>query len=196
MKRIFVVAALIIQTLWFQSVDAQSYEKILSRQKVVINYDDHTVVTYTEPVEKVSLNNDCYYYWLSGQNINVTQGGFSGKLLNGSFEAFYLDKNLKESGWFLNGLKVGDWKHWNESGVLIDQYVWKDGKKDGQYRRYDANGREIEYGSYQHDLLDGKQVVVGDSTQVTYYKHGKVIQHHQLMPKFINKIIHPAKSTK
>jgi antitoxin component YwqK of YwqJK toxin-antitoxin module len=195
MKNMFVTAVLIIQALSFLSVQAQSYQDILARQKVIINYDDHTVVTYTKPVKKLLPKNDRYYYWLSGNSINVTQAGFSGKPLNGSFVSFYLNKNLKESGQFVNGLKVGEWKNWNDQGVLTDKYVWKGGKKNGLYQKYNSDGKRIEYGSFRNDLLEGKRTVIVDSLQVSYYKQGKLVHRRQLIPKFINKLFHPVKAT-
>ena len=194
MKTIFVITSLlIIQAFYLRPVQAQSYEALTS-QKVVINLDDHTIVTYTRPRGRISTHNDCSYYWLSGQSIHVTQGGFSGKLLNGSYESFYLNKNLKESGNFLDGVKIGEWKNWTDQGVLTDQYIWKAGKKNGKYRKFSPEGKEIEYGCYQNDLLHGKQVIVGDSLHVIHYKHGKVIQRRQFLPGFMNKIIHLSKS--
>jgi hypothetical protein len=195
MKNMFVTAVLILQALSFVSVKAQSYQDILARQKVIINYDDHTVVTYTKSVEKVLPKNDSYYHWLSGSSINVTQGGFSGKLLNGSFESFFLNKNLKESGQFVNGLKVGKWKSWDDKGVLTDKYVWKGGKKNGHYQKFNSDGKQIEYGSFRNNLLDGKRTVVVDSLQISYYKQGKLVNRRHLIPKFINKLFHPVKAT-
>lgn len=192
----FVSAVLIIQALSFLSVKAQSYEDILARQKVIINYDDHSVVTYTTPEKKVLPKNNSYYYWFSGNSINVTQAGFSGKLLNGSFQSFYLNKNLKESGQFVKGLKVGEWKNWNDQGVLTDKYSWKAGKKNGHYQKFNTDGKAVEYGSFRNDLLEGKRTVIGDSLQIDYYKKGKVVHHRQLIPKFINKLVHPSKATR
>jgi hypothetical protein len=196
MKKIVIIVSLVMHSLYSPLAEAQSYKKALSSQKVIINFDDHTIVAYTKPTGKVSPQSDRYYYWLSGQSINVTQGGFSGKLLNGSFESFYLNKNLKESGSFASGLKNGEWNHWNDQGVLIGQYVWKAGKKSGKYINFNSAGEEIEYGSYKDDLLDGKQVVVSDTLQTTYYKQGKVTEYRPLMPRFVKKVIHPFKSAK
>ena len=75
------------------------------------------------PVAKPNL----YYYWYYTNGIHSTQGGFSGKLLDGQFNAYYLNKSLKEQGSFKKGLKNGTWKSWNEDGTLKLTSNWKNG---------------------------------------------------------------------
>ena len=67
------------------------------------------------------------YYWYSDNGIHTSQGGFSGKLLNGRYEASYLNHNLKEQGTFKKGLKDGVWKSWNDDGTLSEAANWKNG---------------------------------------------------------------------
>jgi len=70
---------------------------------------------------------DRFYYWYSANAIHATQGGFSGKLLNGLYNEYYLDKNIKQQGFFKNGLKDGVWKTWKEDGTLAALSNWKNG---------------------------------------------------------------------
>jgi len=70
---------------------------------------------------------DRFYYWYSANAIHATQGGFSGDLLNGLYNEYYLNKNLKTQGVFKKGLKEGLWKAWNEDGTLNNITNWKDG---------------------------------------------------------------------
>ncbi len=96
--------------------------------KVRIAEDDKTILA-----EIISVNSNpkakpgLFYYWYTANSIHVTQGGFSGKLLNGTYTEFYLNKNLEEQGNFKKGLKNGVWKRWNEDGTLDRVTEWKNG---------------------------------------------------------------------
>lgn len=126
--------------------NGQRYVKDVLTHKVVINQVDRSIVAYVKPVKQVSLDTDKRYYWFSTNQINSTQGGFSGKLLNGSYQEFYASKQLKESGYLDKGLKSGVWKNWDESGKLKDDYSWKSGKMNGVYHKYDSVGKVQEMG--------------------------------------------------
>lgn len=167
-------------------VNAQSYSDIFLSHRVTVRSDDHTVVAYVKPVKGVSILNDRTYYWFSGNQINTTQGGYSGKLLHGEYQDFYSNKKLKESGDFSKGLKDGIWKTWNENGILNELFTFKNGQRNGVYTKYDQTGGVIEKGSYKNDLLSGQQTIsVGDSVKVISYKGGKVKQNKSMLPKFI-----------
>src|SRR5690606_36552591 len=62
------------------------------------------------------LRSDKFYTWTKAQQINQTQGGASGDLLNGLYSAYYADKQLASQGNFKGGLKVGRWTSWNVQG--------------------------------------------------------------------------------
>ena len=96
--------------------------------KVRIAEDDKTILAEIIPVNSnPKAKAHLFYFWYSANLIHVTQGGFSGKLLNGSYSEFYLNKNLAEQGAFKKGLKNGIWKSWNEDGTLNQVTRWKDG---------------------------------------------------------------------
>jgi len=91
-----------------------------------------------------------YYFWYGANLIHATQGGYSGKLLNGEYDEYYQNKNLKQKGVFKKGLKDGDWKTWNEDGSLSRLATWKNGvivlpdsvsfwKKLNIFRKRDGN---------------------------------------------------------
>lgn len=156
----------------------QSYSDAFLNYKVTAHYPDHNVVAYAKPAERVSLLSDRVYYWFAGNEIHFTQGGYSGKLLNGDYQDYYMNKNLKESGSFDKGLKKGIWKNWTEEGLLKDQVSYKKGKKSGVYLKYDTTGKVSQKGKYNNDLLNGKQLMfIGDSTRIIYYKAGKLTSH-------------------
>ncbi len=157
--------------------------------KVIVNHNDYTIVAYVKPTNKIYVESDRLYYWFSTNLIKSTQGGYSGKLLNGRYQEFFLNKNLKELGAFRAGLKTGKWKSWDDAGKLKEEYYWDSGKRNGTYAKYDSLGRQREKGKYRNDLLNGKQtVMIGDSTKITYFKKGKPTAEPHFFPKFIRNI--------
>lgn len=117
------------------------------------------------------------YYWYSSNTVHSTQGGYSGKLLNGSYTEYYLNKNLKEQGMFKNGLKTGTWKNWNEKGNLLSIVNWDAGIKSGKFELLDDGGVLKTSGSYRNNELDGniKNYITADSVTIVRYKNGKVV---------------------
>lgn len=96
--------------------------------KVRITEPDKTILVEINPVNHTStIKPGLFYYWYSANAIHSTQGGFSGKLLNGLYTEFYLNKNLKEQGTYKKGLKDGIWKSWNEDGTLSQAAKWRNG---------------------------------------------------------------------
>lgn len=97
--------------------------------KVRITDTGKTILAEIAPVSShLKANTKVLYYWYSADAIHATQGGYSGKLLNGLYnEYYYPDKNLKEQGTFKNGLKEGIWKTWNTNGTLHSITKWKHG---------------------------------------------------------------------
>ncbi len=109
------------------SVSAQKYQDYVL-DKVRIVEPDKIIQAEILPVTtEPRIKSDRFYYWYSSNKIHFTQGGFSGKLLNGGYNEYYLNKNLKEQGNFKKGLKDGAWKSWNEEGTLSQLSIWKNG---------------------------------------------------------------------
>lgn len=171
------------------SASGQRDGKNLLSHKIIVNQDDCTIVAYVKPVRGLPVETDKLYYWFSANKIKSTQGGYSGKLLNGDYRSSYPNKNLKELGYFYKGLKTGIWKSWSQSGKLNEDYTWNFGRKNGIYHKYDSLGRVLEKGKYRNDVLNGKQeILVGDSTKTVYYNRGKVTTPTSIVPGFIRRI--------
>src|SRR5882757_6884108 len=74
--------------------------------KIRIIESDKNITAEIKPVKsEPSLEPDRFYNWYSSNQIKQTQGGYSGKLLNGQYNEFYLNKSLKTQGNFDRGLK-------------------------------------------------------------------------------------------
>jgi len=185
---------IVIFTLITHVVMGQYSTKDFLSHKIIVNHDDYTIVAYVKPTRRIYIESDLLYYWFSTSLIKSTQGGYSGKLLNGSYQELFLNKNLKELGAFRAGLKTGNWKSWDESGRLKEEYSWDSGKRNGAYSKYDSLGRLSEKGKYRNDLLSGKQTrLIGDSTNIVYYKKGKIVPKPHIVPKFIRNIFSRSK---
>src|SRR4051812_4990317 len=100
----------------FQLFSQKGFDLAIN-QKVVIRFEDRIVnVDLLQSDKKVKAQDDKYYHWYNSNDIKITRGGFSGKLLHGHYTEYYLNKNLKEKGQFKNGLKTGEWKSWYLNG--------------------------------------------------------------------------------
>jgi hypothetical protein len=145
--------------------------------RVRITDADRTLLIETLPVTsgpKVSPFRS--YFWYSANVVHSTQGGFSGKLLNGAYHEFYINKNLKEEGSFKSGLKDGLWKNWSETGVLLQAIKWKNGIRNGKFSLFDDQGKLTRTGTYKDDLYQGKiRSFEKDSVSTTIYSKGKVV---------------------
>lgn len=140
---------------------------------VTIHQENDVIVASVIPCKVNKPLVDRNYYWLSGNRINKTQGGFSGKLLNGAYKAFYEHKNLKESGSYRNGLQSGLWKYWNQDGVLLRTVHFADGFKQGLETIYDSIGNVNEQRMYNEGKYHGKLLKLnGDSIVTEKYKNG------------------------
>lgn len=149
--------------------------KSFAQEKLILraNYDDKKVIAYYH-TKSVSPENDVFYYWTSKREIHHSKGDYSGMLLNGAYEEFFLSNQLKKKGQFTDGVKDGEWKQWYESGQLQSIYNWSDGKKSGKYFLYSEEGKLLKRGSYSDDLLHGKQYdLSSDSVVVTKFSKGK-----------------------
>ena len=159
------------------------------QNKVRISQEERTLQFETIPVTSVpAVRAEKTYYWYSANGIHTTQGGFSGKLLNGSYRAYYPNKNLKEAGTFYAGLKDGLWKSWKEDGTLTREVSWKRGVRSGRFVLYNDSGQVNTAGQYKNNVMDGHvRFSAGkDSTRVVRYQNGKIVPEKAPLLQRIN----------
>jgi len=144
-------------------------------QNITINYSDYFVYINILPDDpEIKPKNDLYYYWYGANDVKRTKGGYSGKLLHGSYTEYYSNKNLKSQGRFKYGLKTGEWKSWHFSGEYDEICTWRKGKKHGVSRVYNDKGELIRESFYKNDELHGKTKVFNSgSIETIRYRHGK-----------------------
>lgn len=86
----------------------------------------------------------------------------------------YLDNHIKDSTYFVNGLRDGSSVFYVE-GKLISQTQWMQGKRNGAYREYDpTTGKLIVLGSFTEDKRDGiwRKYQDGKLVSVEDYENG------------------------
>jgi len=108
-----------------------------------------------------------FYYWYSSNAIKKTQGGYSGKLLNGLYVEYWPNKNLREQGNFYGGLKDKEWSSWSENGFLLRKVMWKMGEKSGVSEYFDEFGNLKERRTYSHNILSPHIQYFGGKDTVT-----------------------------
>lgn len=145
--------------------------------RVRLTEPDHTLLFEVKPAKIKQIKLNRYYHWYGGRTLHVTQGGYSGKPLNGNFSEFYLSRALKEKGIFKDGLKTGQWENWSEDGHLQQLITWKKGLRDGPFVIYDGKGTKLKEGVYSGDLLEGnvRTYLDRDSVQIQIYHNGRSI---------------------
>ena len=184
--RVFLLVFLLTGTIAF----SQKKYPDIGLNKVRMYLSDKSVLAEINPVKNIgNIFTDRIYYWYGTNQINLTQGGYSGRLLNGIYLEYFLNKNIKISGYYDNGLKEGIWKSWDSDGILIDYYTWKKGQRNGNFKLFNGHGKIKEIGIYKDNLLEGwkKNYKSSDSVEVTYYKRGSIVNGKN--SKGLNKIL-------
>lgn len=109
----------------------------LQGQTIRISTDAGYVVASLISSTKVkAVHADRDYYWVRARQLNITQGGIGGDVLDGSYTAFHPDGQLMEQGRFDRGLKTGEWRKWLSTGALLEIVNWKAGRLHGERIRF------------------------------------------------------------
>jgi len=161
-----------------------------------VNYADHKAVfqVAASSLQPQSVNPNVSYYWYSNNKLNVTQGGYSGRLLNGKYSEFYHTIGLRSQGIFGFGLKTGRWDKWSLAGLLIEQANFKGGILHGDFLSYDTTGKLTEWGRYRRGNRSGKWTrrIAADSLVSVRYRNGKVVRQKD---SFFRKLFRKDKPT-
>jgi hypothetical protein len=119
------------------------------------------------------------YYWFFNGELKSTQGGFTGKLLHGSYEKFDKHGSLVEKGAFNQGLRDGTWLVWHANGVVAEKQVWKLGDRSGEFLQFYSSGVLSKKGYYRQNKLDGTLYQYSEQGNVVSeerYKRGSAVQ--------------------
>jgi antitoxin component YwqK of YwqJK toxin-antitoxin module len=129
----------------------------------------------TKPT-KNKLNELFTYYWYYDGKINHNQGGYSGKLLQGTYEVFDNAGKLIEKGQFKNGLQTNIWTTWYPNGTIKSIVDYKNGFAEGKAKIFDDKRKLIALKHYNKGILQGKSIFyMQDTIIMKKYKDGKEI---------------------
>ncbi len=118
-----------IIVLFFFQGSSQVINQITALNRINISKQDTLYTFYAKNVAKeVKVIKGKNYYWYYRDTILITKEGYDGRLLEGLYTVYYPNKNLKEQGNFINGLKDGEWKFWYPNGELASVEKWKKGE--------------------------------------------------------------------
>lgn len=120
--------------------------------------------------KKPNPKHDKTYYWFKGGLIHNAQGGIAGELIDAKFVKMYHSNQLAEQGFFKNGLKVGLWKTWYPNGTIETTQKWSNGLRSGQFYHYDDKGLMIENGNFKNNQKHGKWVNYTAKDTIEYKK--------------------------
>jgi antitoxin component YwqK of YwqJK toxin-antitoxin module len=159
------------------SLYAQEFEPVKENMEIIVTGADSIKRIHIRTEQKnIRTESGVNYYWYANNQVNYNFGGYSGRLLHGTYSVFDKTGKLVILGKFKNGAKTGLWKYWNGTGFLIKQEKWKNGKLHGSVQEFDNAGKLIKCSSYQKGLLHGKQFIyLPDTTIIKQFKNGKEI---------------------
>jgi antitoxin component YwqK of YwqJK toxin-antitoxin module len=128
MSRIYFLIAVSIATILFGCKSIVFDYRELTN-KVRVSTDSAGIVAELSLKSTGKLKYDRYYSWYNKGIIGVTQGAYSGKVLDGNYTTWYLEnKQLREKGKYHMGLKVGKWLFWDKDGNIKEIQRWNNGK--------------------------------------------------------------------
>jgi hypothetical protein len=175
----FTILSLLWQLLFPSNLQAQHLPEVAAMNRVIFSRQDTVYEFHTiKPEKKIRLKNENFYYWYVSDTILLTRGGRDGKLLHKQYKVTYPNKNLKEEGLFLWGLKTGIWKTWHPNGELKTIENWKRGRRNGTASKYSSTGKLLWQGAYKDDLLSGwiTEYLPDSSIRKKEYKQGELLQ--------------------
>jgi len=152
------------------------------------NYSMKVQILNTPPVN-INFSNDLTYYYHYKDAIHQSQGGYTGSLLDGTWESQYPNNLLYSQGMFEKGLKSGIWHYWYPNGRLQREERWREGRLHGSFMEFDANGQPTKKGSYRYGLLHGTIVTLdgGVTVEKTRYRKGNIAKRFSFLKIFKRK---------
>jgi hypothetical protein len=146
---------------------------------ITVNFDDYTVKTQILGQEKkVCVEDSKTYMWYASRKIVETKGGYSGRLIHGTYTSFYLNDQLRDKGYIKYGLRDKEWRYWYPDGKLKEIIRWKSGAKHGRYLLYNDLGELMAKGNFKNDKLHGAFYTYGGRKTVLEkkrYKNGEEV---------------------
>jgi hypothetical protein len=145
---------------------------------IYINSPDSSVHAHVlEEREPRRVDPSARYYWYNRNSIFSSQGGFSGRLLHGTYTSYYAGKGLQCKGEFFKGLKTGTWLRWYNNGMISERLQFRDGLLHGAAEYFDTTGVLTMRIYYRKGARAGKTTIFSQDNRdsVIRYKNGVVV---------------------
>lgn len=127
--------------------------------------EGYLVARTAERPSRKPIYMDRDYHWVRGRQVQMTQGGMGGPPLHGAYMRYAESGQLREAGKFDQGLKDGEWRRWDPQGRLLVVESWKDGQLHGTVRRFPAADGPVVEEKYRRGQLRQKTVKAEKSDQ-------------------------------
>ncbi|NQD71729.1 hypothetical protein HP439_13445 [Sphingobacterium shayense] len=154
------------------------------QNRITINHDSGMKEVFTVTEKSTKTKSQKIYSWYQSQKVQHTQGGYSGKLLDGKYTSYYSNKHLAKQGSYKNGLANGTWKFWREDNMLQKEEQWKQGRQNGTTSHYNERGQLLQQGVTKDGKWEGKiwTYQPADSSYAwTYFHDGKSISQNEFI---------------
>lgn len=141
---------------------------------IYINTPDSSVKASVTDQPGKSIQTGRTYHWYASNQLCVTNGAYSGRLLHGLYSSFYPNHFLLSQGQFCSGLKDGCWKRWLPDGSLHEVIHYKNGQLHGTYELYSSSGYLMQRIYYRKGARAGKTTIFSQdgNDSVIVYKNG------------------------
>lgn len=142
---------------------------------IIISLGDTIVNFHLLPIEQqdTRVQLDKTYWWYGSGRLNRTQGGYSGRLLDGAFIVRSAEGRLLEKGVMSAGKRSGEWIQWYPTGSIHSIYNWKYGELHGAFRELWPNGELQRTGRFKNGMLQGQVTQYDEAGQAVKLRYHK-----------------------
>jgi antitoxin component YwqK of YwqJK toxin-antitoxin module len=152
----------------------------------VITEADGTVTKFSiMPLNRILTKqvSNIEYFWYNQESNSIisTIGEWGGPLLNAKYQKFYSNGNLAETGFFINGVRNGEFKFWYDNGQFNYSISYQNDQKKAISKRYNRTIYDVD----GNQILSGYKVVktnpkVESDIIVTYYNENNSIYRKEV----------------
>jgi|GEM_PF-3957970 len=173
---LLISAVLCFENNVYSQRDIPKDDKTYTMEISSTNFSESITIARNNP-EKRKVFSHLWYYWYMNNTVHFSEGGYSGKLLNGEYKSYYKNMNLRSSGNFRYGLMHDEWKTWYENGLMKSAEQWKKGIKHGSCEYFSENGMIRTMEKYRRGILEGKRMVYKNDSlvEVRRFKNGEEV---------------------
>jgi len=119
-------------------------------------FDDTKAGTVIATREFNPKDNSCYTIFYNQNNNKVSEGKLINKQYEGEWKYYHKDSpTIMTSENYKNGKLDGIRKVFYKEGKIAEEISYKDGKKEGTYKKYAENGVVLESSNYKNDQYSG-----------------------------------------